>query len=161
MKTKINLIHKKPYGIMYDLYLDNKKVNPKKEIELNENSTLYLIEKNIVLSKFWWLWFIFDFILCILGGGMSLDDEHRDKQNIIPIKLKGKISDKIDITVTENAAEILISGQEDYEIGQIIEKDRPEVKKRVKAYKRIVISAILTILFIIAIIVFVAIKNKG
>ena len=146
---------------MYDLYLDNKKVNPKKEIELNENSTLYLIEKNIVLSKFWWLWFIFDFILCILGGGMSLDDEHRDKQNIIPIKLKGKISDKIDITVTENAAEILISGQEDYEIGQIIEKDRPEVKKRVKAYKRIVISAILTILFIIAIIVFVAIKNKG
>ena len=146
---------------MYDLYLDNKKINPKKEIELNENSTLYLIEKNIVLSKFWWLWFIFDFILCILGGGMSLDDEHRDKQNIIPIKLKGKISDKIDITVTENAAEILISGQEDYEIGQIIEKDRPEVKKRVKAYKRIVISAILTILFIIAIIVFVAIKNKG
>ena len=91
MKTKINLIHKKPYGIMYDLYLDNKKINPKKEIELNENSTLYLIEKNIVLSKFWWLWFIFDFILCILGGGMSLDDEHRDKQNIIPIKLKGKI----------------------------------------------------------------------
>ena len=89
---------------MYDLYLDNKKVNPKKEIELNENSTLYLIEKNIVLSKFWWLWFIFDFILCILGGGMSLDDEHRDKQNIIPIKLKGKISDKIDITVTENAS---------------------------------------------------------
>ena len=160
MKTKINLIHKKPYGIMYDLYLDNKKVNPKKEIELNENSTLYLIEQNLVLCKFWWLLFIFDFIGRFFGCDMSLE-ECKDKQNIIPIKLKGKISDKIDITVTENAAEILISGQEDYEIGQIIEKDRPEVKKRVKAYKRIVISAILTILFIIAIIVFVAIKNKG
>lgn len=156
MKTKINLIHKKPYGIFYDLFIDHKKVNVKKEIEIQENSTIYLVERNIVLSKFWWFWFIIDFIARIFGSDMLLD-ECKDTQKIIPIKLTGKIADKIDIIITENSQDVLITGQKDFEIGQELEKDCPQVKKRVKNYKLIIVLSMLTLLLIMALIIVFAV----
>lgn len=159
MKTKINLIRKKPYGTFYDLFLDDKKINPKKEVELNKNSTLYLIERNIVLSRFWWLWFIIDFIMRIFGSDLSLD-ECNSEQKIIPIKLKGNIAEKIDIIITENSENILIVGQEDFEVGEVIKKDCPRIKKRIKWYKIIIVSAMITLLLIIAFIIFMTVKDR-
>jgi len=130
----------------FNLYYNGKKLRSIKGIDDTSEGILHVIEKNYILSKFWWVHvLIFDIILGFIGSTyvenklepiLSFDIEYK---NIVPEKFL------IDV----NSEAITIRGVREYQINNKLIEVHPLAKKRIENKKRLVITISFSILAII------------
>ncbi|MFA5448913.1 MAG: hypothetical protein WC292_00525 [Clostridia bacterium] len=142
-----SILHKKPVARWYDIYIDDKLITKKSQMQPKPSLQIKLQEKNIFTHKLWWLYAVFNFIFAFLG---SFDD-YKNIPNIresITILLE-KPSNNIEIIVENN--NITINGTESYTITQKEFIDSDIIAKRKKLSKVLMIATPITIIAIIVI----------
>lgn len=151
MTMTVNLKYQKPYGLRYDCYYNNKKISKKDSISLAEEGEILLIERNVFLSKVWWIISIFNLLCGLLG---SFDDwrNERVKQKKIIIYYKKILSNNLTIEILAEGEVINLKGVENYKIGEITEEENPIIKKRISISRKLLIFFPLIILTVVLII---------
>lgn len=147
---KIQLKYKKPYGIRYDCYYNDEKINKKFHDDLPKSGTIILVEKNIFLSKLWWLMAIFNLVCGLLG---SFDDwkEERTKQRTIVVNYQNILSDEIIFEIIDKGQSVLLHGVETFSV-KVIEEENPKIVRRIKIAQKLLVIIPLTVVVIIFII---------
>lgn len=130
----------------FNLYYNGKRLRNIERIDNTSEGILHVIEKNYILSKFWWVHvLIFDIFLGFIGSTytenkleptLSFDIEYK---NIIPEKF----------SIDENSETITIHGVSEYQIVNKLIEIHPLAKKRIENKKRLVIIISISILTII------------
>ena len=147
----VNLKYQKPYGIRYNCYYNNKKISKKNSFSLPEEGKILLIERNVFLSKVWWILSIINLLCGLLG---SFDDwrNERVKQKKIIIYYKKILSDNLTIEILSKGEDINLKGVESYKIGDLMEEENPIIKKRISISQKLLVIFPLIILTIVLII---------
>ena len=145
---EIQLKYEKPYGVRYDCYYNHAKVKKKFCTELPASGTLFLIEKNIFLSKSWWVIAIFNLACGLMG---SFDDwkEERTKQRIIAVNYQNVLRDKLTFEILDKGQNVILYGVEKFFVDKVIEEENPVIIKRMKIAQKMLIIIPLTIVAII------------
>ncbi|MCD8040219.1 MAG: hypothetical protein LUF82_01740 [Clostridia bacterium] len=147
----VDLNYKKPYGLRYDCYYNNKKVGKRDNIALAEEGELLLIERNIFLSKFWWVLAVFNLLCGLLGSFDDWKDE-RVKQKKITVYYKNILSDNLIIEVLPEGKVINIKGVESFAAGVVTEEENAVIKKRISISQKLLIIFPLIILAVVLVV---------
>lgn len=147
---KIQLKYKKPYGIRYDCYYNDVKINKRFHDDLPKSGTIVLIERNSFLSKLWWLIAIFNLACGLLG---SFDDwkEERTNQKIIFVNYQNILSDEMIFEIIDKGQSVLLHGVETFSVN-VIEEENPKIVRRIKSAQKLLVIIPLTVVVIIFII---------
>lgn len=151
MTMIVNLKYQKPYGLRYDCYYNNKKISKKDSISLSEEGEILLIERNVFLSKAWWIISIFN-LLCGLFGSFEDWKDERIRQRKIVIRYNTILSDNLDIEISSEGNVIELKGAGSYSIVEMTEEENQIIKKRISISQKLLIIVPLVLLTIVLII---------
>lgn len=152
----INIKYKKPYGIRYDCYYNNVKVDKKKGVRLPDSGTILLVERSPFLGHLWWLIVVLLLLIGLVGGLCEDWKNERKKQRTIAVDYENFLSDEISVEVSAKGRIVLLYGVEKFTVGGITEKENPLIVRRLKYARAITIAVPIIILVIIAAVLAVA-----
>lgn len=144
---KIRFKNIAPHKVYYNLYINNRKVKKNSTFENLEGVCIELVEYNVFTSKYWW--FLSVIMAIISLGSVSIWDDVRNVQRHITLTLANIQSNYIDLSIQNDENNLYVNGAE------IVKKESCEINndfiiKRAKSAKIIVVTAMISVLLIIA-----------
>lgn len=133
----VQIWHERSCQKRFDVFYGNKKLKGGEEYPLpREKLHLHLIERNPLMSKFWFLRALARFFAGLISGTFSdFKDIPRTRTQIDVLLLNA--GEDLDITFTGDGYRI--DGAETEELSRS-ETALPQVERRIKAYKAIVLA---------------------
>lgn len=146
----VQIFHEKPYGKRFDVFFGNQKIKSGEEYDLPEDTLeLTFRERNIVLSKFWFLLIFFNFIAGILTASFDDFRDERRSRTEIRIRLHNIENDEVLIRFKQAGNTYEVEGAQCEELS-CLEQDLPQVEKRIRYYK---VGIILLSIVVLAVII--------
>ncbi len=131
----VQIFHEKPYGKRFDVFAGGKKLKSGEEYDLPADSLeLTFLERNVVLSKFWFLLIFFNFIAGILTASFEDFRDERRSRTEIRVRLLNIQNDEILIRFTQAGNAYSVEGAR-VEVISETETALPQVEKRIRCYK--------------------------
>lgn len=141
--------YEKPHKYWFDVFVNGKRLNTKKDICIDDDTQLTFVEVNVLLAKLWWLYSFFNLLFAFFGAFEDFRDV-RTKQRKIVIQL-GKITyDTLRVYITKTG-DIQPQGVCDYRVISNEEVYNPQIARRAKVSRFLIIFIPILILFVIAV----------
>ena len=134
----VQIWHERSCQKRFDVFYGNKKLKGGEEYPLpREKLHLHLIERNPLMSKFWFFRALALFVAGILSGNFSDLKDARRTRTEIEVRLSG-VGEDLEITFTESGYTIY-GAQEQEELSQS-DVPLPQVSRRIRAYKITIVA---------------------
>ena len=132
--------------VKFDLYQNNKKIKSINQIKSLDEGELVILEKNYIMSHFWWLKvLIVDIIMGFIGS--TYDDDEVKPLKKVTINYKNIQPDMFSIEITDK--KIYVKGVETYNISKYEEIIPDLMVRRIENKRKLIITLALSIILII------------
>ena len=145
----VQIVYEKPYGKRFDVFSGGKKLKSGEEYDLPaDKAELTFVERNIVLSKFWFFLIFFNFLAGILTASFDDFRDVRRARTEIRVLLRNIRNDEILIRFTQGGESFFVEGAETELLGKD-EIPLPQAERRIRCYKIGIIALSVAVLIAI------------